>query len=101
MQAVAGLVKDDRAWVIQQGLADFFAPMGGQAVHEQGAGVRQIEQRLVDLIGLKNRPAVAFFAFMTHGRPHIGDHQVRAFHRFPGSSTRSTFLPLARMSASG
>ena len=35
-------------------------------MHEQGAGVGQIEQSFIDLIRLKNGPTVTFFALMTH-----------------------------------
>ena len=39
VEAVFGLVEDDALWAIEHVLADFFAGVGGQAVHEVGVGL--------------------------------------------------------------
>ena len=65
-------------------MADFLAPVGGQAVHEQRLRVGPVHQRRVHLILGEALDAVGLLVFLAHGGPHVGDHQVGAFDRLGG-----------------
>ncbi len=82
MQPVFSLVPGDRTRVVEQVLADFLTTVGGQAMHEQGIGCRQVEHFAGDLVRREVRQAPCSFLLLTHGSPDVGGHQVGATHRF-------------------
>ena len=45
VQAVLGLLEDDRPWRVDDFIGDLIAAVGGQAVEEQGVGLGTPEKR--------------------------------------------------------
>ncbi len=77
MQAVFGLVKDDRLRAIHHRIGDFLVPVRGQAVHEQRVWLCLGHQRFVHLIG----PQLVVAAFagglaVVHRNPCIRHDKV-------------------------
>src|ERR671916_124396 len=57
VEAVLGLVVDDRARAVEHGVGYLLAAVGRQAVHHQGPGAGGVEQGVVDLVRGEDRPA--------------------------------------------
>ena len=55
--------------------------MGGQAVHEQGLGVRFLHHRGVHLVGGEGAAAFLLLVLLSHAGPDVGHHQVGAIGR--------------------
>src|SRR5262249_2710252 len=82
VQPVAGFLPDDRARVLEQIVADFFAAMRRQAVHEERIRARAVEQPLIDLVALEALEPARPFLLVPHRRPDVGHDQMCALHGF-------------------
>ena len=65
-------------------VGDFFAAMGGQAVHEQGVFWGLRHQRRVDLIVCEVFQALLRFGLLAHAGPHVGVDGGGFAHRLGG-----------------
>ena len=64
MQPVLGLVENGLRIGLEGLLVDFFAAIGGQAVHDQRAGFGQLHQRGVDLVAGEFLDALGGFSLL-------------------------------------
>ncbi len=86
MEAVFGFVEDNALWTIEDVLADFFARVGGEAVHEVGAGLGKCEEFGVHLIRRHFLETLRGFGFVAHRDPYVGVDHIGIFDRFLGIS---------------
>src|SRR5512135_1575171 len=63
---------------------DFLAPVGGQAVQEDGVGVGEPHQLRVHRIAAKRVAAGFCLGLLPHRSPHVGVHDMRALGRLLG-----------------
>src|ERR1700722_19261394 len=82
VQAIFGLLENDRTRRIHNVSRDLSATMGGEAVHEDcvGSGVRK--QRVVYLVGGKSLGARGRFLFLAHAGPNVGVNRLHLGHCF-------------------
>ena len=66
MKAVGGLVKDGFGVGFERRLIYLHAAIGRQTVHDQGVGLGQFDQRLVDLVPGQFPPAFGRLGFFAH-----------------------------------
>ncbi len=71
MQAVLGLIEDDRGFAVEDFRRDLFAPMGGKAVHEEGVRCGVGHERGVHLKGAEDLMTAGRLRLLAHGRPHV------------------------------
>src|SRR5450759_438999 len=76
VEAVARLLKHDRARSIDDLIGHLFPAMRRETVHEHRAG-RGIHQRLVDLVFRKCVAPLVTLAFLSHGCPYVGVDRCR------------------------
>ena len=76
MHAVFGLVPDHRLRAVDDFGGDFFAPVRGQAVHEQGIGLGGGHHVGIDAPVGKGFAALFVFGLVAHAGPDIGGDQV-------------------------
>jgi hypothetical protein len=60
---------------------DLLAAMGGQAVHEQGVGLRQSHHLGIHLPVLEVAAALLVLGLEAHRGPHVGGDEIGAAHR--------------------
>ena len=84
VQTVLGLVKDEIGVGFHDFLGDFFAAIGGQAVHDEGTGFGVSEEGGVDLPGTQDFDAFFGFFFLAHADPDIGVNGICTCDRSDG-----------------
>src|SRR6185437_5083164 len=92
MEAILGLIKYDRGWTIYHRVGHFLAPVGWEAVHEQGAGPSPGHQRLVDLKTLERGQTGRVLPLLAHADPAISIDRMgprRGFHRVVREANRA------------
>jgi len=67
VHAVFGLVEDGGLRAVENGVGDFGVAMGGEAVHEDGVGLRLGHEAFVDLVGLEDGGALGGLVLEAHG----------------------------------
>lgn len=80
MEAVLGLVEDDRMRSVHNGTGRFVVPVRGQEMHEKGVGFGARHQFLVNLSGAQ--PVVAAFLGglrVVHRDPGVADDGIGGF----------------------
>src|SRR5712664_688151 len=78
VQPVFGLVEDDRLRSVDDGVGDLFAPVRGQAVHEDRGRVGEAEERRTHLIAAEGLEPPVALLFLPHADPHVRVNDVRA-----------------------
>ena len=66
VHAVFGLIEDDGLRAVEDGVGDLGVAVGGEAVHEDGVGLRVGHESFVDLIGLEDGGALGGFVLEAH-----------------------------------
>ncbi len=85
VHAVFGLVEDDGLRAVEDGIGDFGVAVRGQAVHEDGIGLRVGHQLFVDLEGLEDGRAAGGFVLQAHAGADVGVDGVGAGGGLDGS----------------
>src|SRR5665213_2748130 len=80
VQAVLGLLPHRRARPVDDLGGDFLVAMGGQAMHEDGVGLRLGHQRRIDAIGPEHGAALFLVLVLAHRNPSVGDDAIGAGH---------------------
>src|SRR5690242_15079666 len=81
VQAILGLIENDRAGRIDHRTAHLFSAMRRQTMHEQSVGRGMVEQLLIHLIWAEDILALRSFALLAHAGPHVGVDGVGPRHR--------------------
>ena len=81
VQAVLGLIEDDRRGGVHDVVGDLVAAVCWEAMHEQSAAPCPVHQRPVDLIRRKDAQARLGLLFLAHRRPHVRVHRIGVTHR--------------------
>ena len=76
VEAVFGLVEDGLGVGLEGFFVDFFAAVGGEAVHDEGTGSCEFHDGVVDLVALQDAEALGGFGFFAHGDPNVGVEEV-------------------------
>src|SRR6266581_2150850 len=84
VQPVFGLVEDDRLRSVDDGVGDLFAPVRGQAVHEDRGPVGEAQERRTHLIAAEGLEPPFALLFLSHADPHVRVNDVRARDRGAG-----------------
>ena len=84
VHAVFGLVEDDGLRAVEDGVGDFGVAVRGEAVHEDGVGLRVGHQRFVDLVGLEDGGALGGLVLEAHAGADVGVDGVGAGDGFDG-----------------
>src|SRR5687768_17532351 len=78
VEAVFRLVEDGGGMGFERGFVDLFSAVSWQAVHDEGVGLREGDECLVDLIGLEALEALLGLRLLSHRDPDVGIKEVRA-----------------------
>ena len=84
VEAILGLIEDHRLRTVEHLVGDFGVAVRGEAVHEDGFGLRVVHEGFVDLVGLEDGGAPGGFVLEAHGGPDVGVDGVRAFNSLDG-----------------
>ena len=76
VEAVFGLVEDGLGVGFEDVAGDFFAAVGGEAVHDEGGAAGGVEGRLVDLVAGELGETEGGFVFFAHADPHVGVEDI-------------------------
>ncbi len=84
VEAVFGLVEDGLSVGFHDFVGDFFAAIGGEAVHDEGAGFGVGHEGVVDLPGAEDFDALGGLLFFAHADPDVGVDGVGICHSGDG-----------------
>mmetsp|Transcript_33215 Transcript_33215/g.42814 ORF Transcript_33215/g.42814 Transcript_33215/m.42814 type:complete len:215 (-) Transcript_33215:255-899(-) len=84
MQAVFGLIPNQRTWAINHVGVYLFTPVGRQAMQEFRAALGKAHQLISDRIGVELSQTLSA-VFVAHGDKGVGDHNIGASNSFFGS----------------
>ena len=76
MEPVLGLVEDHAAGVVEDGLLDLLARVGGEAVHEERVGLGGGKEFPGDRIGAETAHAFGRLVLLAHAGPDIGIDEI-------------------------
>jgi hypothetical protein len=84
VHAVLRLIEDDGLRTVEHGICDLGVAVSGKAVHEDSVGLRELHERLVDLVGLEDGSALGGFVLEAHAGADVGVDGVGAGDGFDG-----------------